>query len=66
MIRQIQKPFIGIFSMPGNLFQTTSNEACYDDDMDTFGDEYLESLGADIKETQTYFPESGRTIVRKK
>jgi hypothetical protein len=52
--------------MPGNLFQTTSNEACYDDDMDTFGDEYLESLGADIKETQTYFPESGRTIVRKK
>ena len=40
-----------------------------DDDMkdiDTFGDEYLEAHGAEIKETQTYFPESGRTIVRKK
>jgi hypothetical protein len=37
-----------------------------DYDVDTFGDEYLEAHGAEIKETQTYFPESGRTIVRKK
>ena len=60
------KPFIGIFSMPGNPFQTSADEADDDNDIDTFGDEYLESLGAEIKETQTYFPESGRTIVRKK
>ena len=59
------KPFIGIFSMPGNPFQTKSDKADYDD-IDTYEDEYLEAHGAEIKETQTYFPESGRTIVRKK
>jgi hypothetical protein len=51
--------------MPGNPFQTKSDKADYDD-IYTFGDEYLESLGAEIKETQTYLPESRRTIVRKK
>jgi len=61
------KPFIGIFSMPGNPFQIKSDDAADDgDDIDTFGDEYLEAHGAEIKETQTYFPESGKTILRKK
>ena len=61
------KPFIGIFRMPGNPFHTRADEADDDDnDIDTFGDEYLEAHGAEIKETQTYFPESGETIVRRK
>jgi hypothetical protein len=63
LARQL-KPFIGILSMPGNPFQTKSDDAD-DDDIDTFGDEYLEAYGAEIVETQTYFPESGETIVRK-
>jgi len=58
------KPFIEILSMPGNPFQTKSDEV--DDDIDTFEDEYLEAHGAEIIETQTYFPESGEAIVRKK
>jgi hypothetical protein len=59
------KPFIGIFSMSRNPFRTRADEAD-DEDIDTFEDEYLEAHGAEIKETQTYFPESGRTIVKKK
>lgn len=55
--------FLGCLAIP---LQTRADEAADDDDIDTLGDEYLESLGADIKETQIYFPESARTIVRKK
>jgi hypothetical protein len=53
--------------MPGNPFQTNSDDAVDDDDdIDTYEDEYLEAHGAEIKETQTYLPESGRTTVRKR
>ena len=65
LARQSQKGFIEIFSMPSNPFQTRVDEAD-DEDIDTFGDEYLEAHSAEIKETRTYFPESGKTIVRRK
>jgi hypothetical protein len=37
-----------------------------DMDIATFGDEYLEAQGANIAETQTYNPQTGRTIVRRR
>lgn len=58
MARQSQKGFIEIFSMPSNPFQTRED----DDDIDIFGDECLEAHGAEIIETQTYFPESGKLL----
>ena len=64
MSRQ-SKPFIEVFSTLGNPFQTSSYEAD-DDNIEVFEDKYLEAHGAKIKETQIYFPESRRTIVRKK
>ena len=67
LARQSQKGFIEVFSMPSNPFQTRVDKADDKDyDIDTFEDEYLEARGAKIVETQTYFPESGETIVRKK